>query len=462
MKVRKVLGLMFFVLILFLVAGSGLAREQQPAGSSEAVSTSASSAANARWFISEIDTPGDTGQYTSVAINPLNDTTYISYYDAATKNLRWAMNRGFGSGGNCGPNNSWLCQTVDSGGDVGKYSSIAVNPLTGGIGIAYYDADNGQLKYAYGEFCATCAWSINVIDKPLAFPLDSKGQYASLKFNKIGWPSIAYYYEINPGIDSLMVASYRASGGDCGYGTQADKWDCDTIKSGEGVGQYASLAIDDLGDRHIAYYDGGNGDLWYARSGTPANCGPSNIWLCIPVSTANDVGKYASLYVDNGDDFHIAYYDATADELKYAVEVSGNGTCGVSGSAECKTIDSMPAGSHPVGVSMAEDAAGYPIIAYQSENNSLNVAQPVAALGLSGGGGNCGPENPFSTWYCKTIDRSGTWTPYRHGDFVSIALNQSGLATIAYNEYITPSSDGNLAVSYQRFQVFEPLVLKNH
>jgi len=114
-----------------------------------------------------------------------------------------------------------------------------------------------------------------------------------------------------------------------------------------------------------------------------------------------------------------------------------------------------------LGVSMAEDAAGYPIIAYQSENNSLNVAQPVAALGLSGGGGNCGPENPFSTWYCKTVDRPNRWVVNRHGDFVSIALSRSGLATIAYNEFIT-SSDGNMAVSYQRFQIFEPLVLKNH
>lgn len=461
MKVKNLFKLMILVLILFLVAGSGLAGELQPTGSSAAVSASASPAANARWFIDEIDTPGDTGQYTSVAINPSNDTTYISYYDAANKNLRLAMNRGFGSGGNCGPNNSWLCQTVDSGGDVGMYSSIAVNPLTGGIGIAYYDAINGQLKYAYGEICATCSWSINAIDKTISFPPASVGKYASLKFNNLGWPSIAYYFENTSGVDALMVASYRASGGDCGYGTQADKWDCDTIITGEGVGQYASLAIDDLGDRHVAYYDGGNGDLWYARSGTPANCGPSNIWLCIPVDSASDVGKYASLYVDNGDDFHIAYYDATADKLKYAVEVSGGGNCGVFGSAQCESIDDMYTDSHPLGVSMAEDAGGYPLIAYQSDNNSLNIARPLAALGLLAGGGNCGPENPFSTWYCETIDRSGKYIPYRNGDYISIALSRSGLATIAYNEFIT-ASDGNMAVAYQRFQVFEPLVLNNH
>ena len=461
MKVRNVFVLMLSVLMLLLAAGSGLARELQPTGPSEAVGASASSAANAPWFISEVDTPGNTGQYTSVAINPVNDTTYVSYYDATNKNLRMAMNHGFGSGGNCGPNNSWLCQTVDSTYGVGKYSSIAVNPSTGGIGIAYYDATNGQLKYAYAEICATCAWSINTIDKPILFPTDNKGQYSSLKYHSSGKPYIAYYLEKPSGVDSLMVASYVGSGGNCGYGTQSGKWQCDIIQTGEGVGKYASLALDGAGNRHIAYYDGGNGDLWYARSGTAANCGPGNSWVCYPVDSGSDVGQYASLYVDNGNHFHIAYYDATTDELNYAVDVGGGGNCGVLGSAQCETIDSMPAGYHPLGVSMAEDAVGYPIIAYQSENNSLNVARPVAALGLSGGGGNCGPENPFSTWYCETIDRSGTWIPYRNGDFVSIALSRSGLATIAYNEFVT-SSDGNLAVSYQRFRVYQPLVLKNH
>jgi hypothetical protein len=104
------------------------------------------------------------------------------------------------------------------------------------------------------------------------------------------------------------------------------------------------------------------------------------------------------------------------------------------------------------------DAAGYPIIAYQSTSGSLNVAHPLAALGLSVGGGNCGP---ISTWYCQTINRHSPWVPYRQGDYVSIAVNQSGLATIAYFGFIT-LTDGNLAVAYQRFQVFEPVVMNNH
>jgi hypothetical protein len=58
-------------------------------------------------------------------------------------------------------------------------------------------------------------------------------------------------------------------------------------------------------------------------------------------------------------------------------------------------MDAMMTGYHPLGVSIAEDAASYPIIAYQSASGSLNVARPLAALGLPAGGGNCGPENLF-------------------------------------------------------------------
>jgi hypothetical protein len=452
------------MVLLILPAGLELARGSQPTGSPEAVGASAGAAANAPWFNIEVDTPGDIGQYASVSVDPYTGLPYVSYYDATNKDLRVAFvpSPPYHTIGNCGPNNSWKCQTVDSEGDVGKYSSIAV--ILGVIHVAYHDASNGDLKYAESsDYPLHAIWRIRTIDKAI-FP-SSTGLHISVQLPSVGSLRVAYHLSNPDGVDALRYAYYVGGSGNCGYGAHAAKWQCDTIQTGEGVGQYTSLALDGDGNKHIAYYDAGNSELWYATSASGTNCGPGgNTWTCYPVSgSTTDVGQYSSLYVDDGGHFHIAYYDATNDLLKYAVDVGGGGNCGVLGSAQCDTIDDTTGGYHPLGVSIAEDAAGYPIIAYQSEYGSLNVARPLAALGLPAGGGNCGPEDLFYTWYCETIDPYGDWPlpPYRNSDFASIGLNSSGLATIAYYRIYTGPSDGNLMVSYQRFQDFLPLVMKN-
>jgi hypothetical protein len=314
-------------------------------------------------------------------------------------------------------------------------------------------------------------YHVATIDKE-ASELYPTGLYSSLQYNSDGTPFIAYHFDHpNPGsADALMLASYVGSDGNCGYDIVLDEWQCDTIQTGPGVGQYASLALDGNGHKHIAYYDGGNGDLWYATwpppPGSGANCGPGpghNTWTCYRVDGSDaDVGQYASIYVDDDSRYHIAYYDATHDELKYAVEAdSKNGDC-ANGWAWCNTIDAMQADYHPLGISIAEDAAGYPMIAYQSEYGDLNLARPVAAVGLPPGGGNCGQDLIYM-WQCQVIDPCRSWPPpYRNGDYVSIAVNPAGLATIAHYRLYTEHSDGNLVVAYQQpFQVFLPMVMRN-
>ena len=460
MKVRNVFGLMFSVILLLVAAGSGPVRGAQPTAHPAPAGANADPAANAPWFIETVDSGSGVGSHVSVAIDD-SGTTYISYYDSYNKDLKMA--KYVGSGGNCGPDNDWSCETVNSGGDVGKYSSIAIKPVSGGgiyypeIGIAYYDATNGKLKYAYGKMCPTCYWYKYTIDKPILFPTDNKGQYTSLKYHSDGTPYIAYYFENTGGVDALMVASYVGSGGggNCGHGSATGEWQCDTIQTGEQVGKYASLALDGSDRPSIAYYDGVNNALMYAQYGTT--------WFIRKILPANS-GQYASLYVDNGDIPHIAHYDSSNGKLGYAVWVGygGNPNCGPNNVPKmewrCDDIDSVGTSTHPKGVSLAVDAAGYPIIAYQ-KYGSLNVARPAAALGLLVG--NCGPQNLFYTWYCETIDPFQSLGPVINGNFVSIDLSSSGLATIAYYNQFGVSLIGKLKVAYQRFQVVLPLVMKN-
>ncbi|MFC2046379.1 hypothetical protein ACFLTC_02520 [Chloroflexota bacterium] len=457
MKYRTVFGLMLSVLLL-LTAGSGLASGPQPTEPSEAAGANASLAANTPWFNIYVDTPGNTGQYASVAIDPSSGITYVSYYDATTKSLRWARSRG--GVGNCGPNNDWSCSTVDDFRDPGQYNSIAISPTSGGVGFAYYAAFDGQLKYAYYSCGPLCWWQKHTIDEGLG-GVSVVGKHTSLQYSPGGIPYIAYYFERDVGDDALMLAYYVGIGGNCGLGSVAGQWQCDTIDAGEGVGQYASLTLDAAGNRHIAYYDGGNGDLWYATSNYSGAgfCGPGGTWLCYPIAASGDVGQYASLYMEGSNDFHIAYYDATNDAVYYAFNKGSGGNCGVLGSAQCSWIDDTTGDYHPLGISMVEDVNGRPIIAYQSAFNSLNVARPNSLFyGGIGVPGNCGPGYPGGHWDCETIKRVGIGI--RQADFVSIDFNSAGLATIAYYGSIS-TSGGDLQVAYQRLRVFLPLVMKN-
>jgi hypothetical protein len=451
----------FSAILLVLAARPGVVHGWQDTGAGQPAGVSESPGATAPWFVDEVDTEGDTGEYTSVAYDPFMGAIYATYYDATSQSLRIARDdRVYG---NCGPGEEWFCKTLDlSGADVGRYGSIAVRPAGNGMGISYYDATNGHLKHLWFDNPHLWTHSIVTIDKGIS-GVSTTGKYTSIKYSSGDSPFIAYQFENPGGADALMLAYPQPDEGNCGYEYWEDDWQCDTIDVGDGIGRYASLALDSQDRPHIAYYHAVNGELWYATSVNGTNCGPEDTWSCYAVSgsgAGEDVGRYASMYIDASDRFHIAYYDAESEKLMYATRVDSGGTC-ANGWARCDEIDDMLADYHPVGISIDKDPAGYPVIAYQGYDKGLKLARPAAALGLSGGGGNCGPMTPFSTWYCETIDPPPWWSTYRNGDSVSLDVSPSGLVSIAYNGFIMDDS-GNLRMAYQRFQYYLPVVLRNH
>ncbi len=469
MRRQNISRLTLSVLLLLLAAGSSPVHGVPPAELGEAADLSTSSVADAPWVKMEVDTDGDTGHHVSVAIDPIFGGVYVSYYDVTHGNLRMAHYRhDLDPAGNCGPDDSWYCQTVDSVGDVGQYNSIAA--MAGGVNISYHDSTNGDLKWAESTDAPYHhTWRTRTVDRGNSTA--RTGLYTSLALPSYGSPRISYHFQDSGGPDALKLAVFVGGGGNCGYGEHYLKWRCDTIQTGEGVGENTSIAIDDDWYRHIAYYNAGTDTLWYATNSSGTNCGPGgDTWHCIPISGGGgtDVGRYASIYVDSDDRFHIAYYyyDGTNKKLYYSAEVGGGGNCGAFGSVQCDEIDDMPANYHPLGISITEDAAGYPVIAYQGKYNSLKLARPVKALGLPPGEGNCGPEEGlFLTWLCEEIDPHWDWGfHYHNGDYVAIEVNSGGLATIAYERlwFTDAGSDANLMIAQQHARVFLPLVMREH
>jgi hypothetical protein len=89
------------------------------------------------WDNTSIDSTGDVGEYTSLAIDS-SDKLHVSYRDDDNSQLKYATNI----------SGSWVMTNIDNSADVGYYTSIDINSSDSSINISYYDIDNGNLKYA--------------------------------------------------------------------------------------------------------------------------------------------------------------------------------------------------------------------------------------------------------------------------------------------------------------------------
>ena len=108
-----------------------------------ATCSSSSCTSSWAWTNSLIDSDRNVGSRTSIAIDS-NDVVHISYYDATNKDLKYASN--IQSSIQTGVGN--VIKFIDRDTKVGHQgTSIAVDS-NGDVHISYYDATNGDLKYA--------------------------------------------------------------------------------------------------------------------------------------------------------------------------------------------------------------------------------------------------------------------------------------------------------------------------
>jgi hypothetical protein len=132
------------------------------------------------WFTDIVDTGGV--HFPSIDLDT-NGLPRISYYDTTTRDLKYAKFNG----------TAWEIEIVDTVGDVGSSSSLAVDHRDMAH-IAYYDATNGDLKYAYFN---GSDWEIYTLVSE-----GDVGSHCSLALDPFGNPYIPFH---DAGLGDLKI-----------------------------------------------------------------------------------------------------------------------------------------------------------------------------------------------------------------------------------------------------------------
>ena len=104
------------------------------------------------WLSETVESEGNVGTYSSLALELASPyTPHISYYESTggVQDLRHAWWTPSG----------WLSETVDATGDVGEYSSLALEPVSPYTPhIAYFDDTNDDLRHAWWTSSGWLTW----------------------------------------------------------------------------------------------------------------------------------------------------------------------------------------------------------------------------------------------------------------------------------------------------------------
>ncbi|HEV2295542.1 MAG TPA: alginate lyase family protein [Tepidisphaeraceae bacterium] len=224
---------------------------------------------------------------------------HVAYYDRAARVLKYTVQETSGL---------WsIIQTIDNSHMAGEYISLALdsNNLPG---VAYYEGNNGDLKYAKFN---NGAWEVVTVDG-----VQNVGLYPSLVFSRNNGPIISYYHHTKK--DLRMAVS------------QVGGFSIATVDSAGDVGRWTSMVMDpnrtDASKMAIAYEDTSNGDTKCAIQGSTA------AFAIALVDNMVQAGGYNSLaFYDSGVlgtkryRASISYYNAGDGDLRYAYH-DGNAT----------------------------------------------------------------------------------------------------------------------------------------
>lgn len=322
--------------------------------------------------------------------------------------------------------------TLDSAGDVGEHTSIAIG--SDGLGlISYVDGSNDDLKIAHCEDVLCTSATITTLDS-----IGHIGSETSIAIGVDGFGLISYY---DGALADLKVA--HCNDVTCTSATIS------TVDSAGLVGHSSSLTIGSDGFGLISYLDASPGDLKVAHCDDVA-CTSATISI---VDSAGNVGEFSSVAIGVDGLGLISYHDSDLDDLKVAH--CENLLCTT---ATINTIDSAGSVGWRMALAIGSDGLGliqyaYPVKVAHCEDIICSTAT-VSTLDSEGGTtagrsiaiGTDGlglmtyidPALGLRTAHChNTRCTSATVTTLDSGDVgtdSSIAIGVDGLGLISYRD----------------------------
>ncbi len=287
---------------IYIDQSTGLPYTKSCAGASPCTHTVVLDAGNRTVYAGVTDYAGNS-TYTPIGQRTLSVTQapiYISYYDAANTNLKFAKSTDEGA--------TWAISTLDgTSSSVGQYSSIkAVSPRI--IYISYRDSSNEDVKFIK-SVDSGATWSTPIvidgasIDAGFGISLDS------------------------PDATNIFVAYYDRTNNDLKFAKSTDSgttWATSSVDSAGNMGANPSLKSIDADTIFISYYDWTNNQLRFAKS---TNGGIS--WTKSNVAAATIVAagqKSSHIDAANVNNIAIGFYTSTGPAVKLAYSTNGGGT----------------------------------------------------------------------------------------------------------------------------------------
>jgi hypothetical protein len=243
------------------------------------------------------DSESITGKYTSLVLDN-NGFPVISYYDVSNGDLKLLHC----DDAKCTENEMENISTPDNAGDVGLYTSIALDN-TGNPVISYY-ASNTGLKIIHCDDPKCTGDESPYITTPDRGEL---GWYTSLALDTKGYPVVAYFDFTNANLKILHCDDPNCAGDESKNISSPD--------TAGNVGAYLSMKLDFEGNPIISYFDSTNSNMKMLHCDDP-NCAGDESGNIKVLDSVGEVGLYTSLDLDTAGNPVVSYYDFTNGDLK--------------------------------------------------------------------------------------------------------------------------------------------------